>query len=73
MDREKHREQYGRFLEKLKKAREEAGLTQIQAAQAVCKHQSFTSKIESGERRIDFVELQELAHLYKKPLSFFED
>ena len=34
--------------------------------------QSFVSKSESGERRVDFVELQHFAKLYKKPISFFE-
>ena len=34
--------------------------------------QSFVSKFESGERRVDFVELQHLAKIYRKPLSFFE-
>jgi hypothetical protein len=35
--------------------------------------QSFVSKCESGERRVDFVELQYLAEIYQKPLSFFVD
>ncbi len=34
--------------------------------------QSFVSKCESGERRVDFVELQYFARTYKKPLSFFQ-
>jgi len=33
--------------------------------------QSFVSKIESGERRVDVVELSELAKLYRRPLNFF--
>jgi transcriptional regulator with XRE-family HTH domain len=33
--------------------------------------QSFISKIESGERRVDVVELQALARLYKKALTYF--
>ncbi len=33
--------------------------------------QSFVSKCESGERRVDVVELAEFARLYRKPLSFF--
>ena len=34
--------------------------------------QSFVSKFESGEREVDFVELQHLARIYKKSFSFFE-
>ena len=29
------------------------------------------SKVESGERRLDIVELKELADIYKKPLTYF--
>ena len=36
------------------------------------KPQSFLSKRESGERRLDFVEVQELARIYKKPLAYFQ-
>ncbi len=34
--------------------------------------QSFVSKIESGERGVDFIEMQILAHVYGRPLSHFE-
>jgi len=30
------------------------------------------SKCESGERRVDFVELRYFARIYKKPISYFE-
>jgi transcriptional regulator with XRE-family HTH domain len=66
-----YRKHYRSFLNLLKRAREEAGLTQAQVARKLSKPQSFVSKFESGERRIDFVELQYLAKLYRKPLSFF--
>jgi transcriptional regulator with XRE-family HTH domain len=63
--------QYRAFLSRLKQARDEAGLTQVQVAGKLSKPQSFITKCESGERRVDFVELQYLADIYKKPLSFF--
>ena len=71
MKRAAHRESYRRFLGRLKTAREQAGLTQQAVAQELTRPQSFVSKCESGERRVDVVELQEFARLYGKPLSFF--
>jgi transcriptional regulator with XRE-family HTH domain len=56
---------------RLKKARQEAGLTQTEVALALGRPQSFLSKCESGERRVDYVELLEFARLYKVPVSFF--
>ena len=52
------------FLEKLKQARLDAGLTQVDVAQMLGKHQSYISKCESGERRVDFVELLDFAAIY---------
>jgi len=55
----------------LRKARKDAGLTQVEVARTLSRPQSFISKVESGERRVDFVELQYFAKLYRKPLTFF--
>jgi transcriptional regulator with XRE-family HTH domain len=66
-----YRRRYAQFLGKLKQARVEAGLTQVQVADRIKRPQSFVSKIESGERWIDLVELSELARVYRKPLDFF--
>ena len=33
--------------------------------------QSFISKIEAGQRRIDVVQLKEFAKIYKKSLDYF--
>jgi transcriptional regulator with XRE-family HTH domain len=60
-------------MERLKVARKQAGITQIAAAKMLRRPQSFISKCESGERRVDVVELQEFARLYRKPLTFFVD
>ena len=59
------------LLDKLRAARSEAELTQVQVAQALRRPQSFVSKIESGERRLDPIELSELAVLYSKDVAYF--
>lgn len=64
---------YARFCEKLRRARIEADLTQDQVAEMIGRPQSFVSKVEMGERRVDVVELQIFAHLYGKQLVFFTD
>lgn len=45
----------------LVKAREDAGLTQIDVAKRLGKPQSFVSKYEGGERRLDVVEFLKVA------------
>ena len=45
-----------RLLELLVAAREKAGMTQQQLADRLGKPQSFISKYEGGERRIDVIE-----------------
>ncbi len=47
---------YGRFRALLRQIREEAGLNQTALAQKLGKPQTFISKSEIGERRIDFLE-----------------
>ena len=64
---------YQRLRDKLRAARREADITQVQVAIILGKPQSYLSKLEIGERRVDFLELQILARVYRKPLSYFED
>lgn len=66
-----YRQQYRLFLERLRAARCEARLTQVEVARKLSRPQSFVSKCESGERRVDIIELTDFARLYRKPLSFF--
>jgi len=66
-----HRQRYREFLAKLRQARADRGLTQVQVATKLHRPQSFVSKCESGERRVDVIELQEFAHLYGRPIDFF--
>ena len=64
---------YKKFLARLVQARRDSGLTQVEVAKQLGKARSFLSKCELGERRVDFVELQQLAKLYGKDISFFRD
>jgi transcriptional regulator with XRE-family HTH domain len=66
-----YRQRYRAFLERLRQARRDAGLTQSDVARDLRRPQSFVSKCESGERRVDVVELQQFARLYERPLTFF--
>lgn len=66
-----HSEAYRQFLERLRQARQEAGLTQVEVAKRLGRPQSYVSKCESGERRIDVIELAQFAELYRKRLDFF--
>ena len=63
--------EYQKVIKRLKKARLEAGLKQTEVAKKLAKPQSYISKIERGERRIDIAELKEIADIYKKPLDYF--
>ena len=66
-----HTGKYRAFLKQLRSARLAAKLTQQQVAQRLGVPQSYVSKCESGERRVDVVELERFAQLYRKPLAYF--
>ena len=55
----------------LKNTREEAGFTQTALAKKLKRPQSFVSKYESGERRLDLVELREICEALKISLIEF--
>lgn len=58
MEKSIYSREYSLFLDQLRKAREEKGLTQTEVAAKLGQTQSFVSKVERGERRIDIVELR---------------
>jgi len=66
-----HSSKYKTVLQNLIKARQESDLTQVDVAEKLKKPQSFVSKVERGERRLDVVELEMFAKLYKKKLEWF--
>jgi transcriptional regulator with XRE-family HTH domain len=59
------------FLRRLREARKEAGLTQVEVARRLGRSQSFVTKSETGERRLDVVELRSFARIYRKRVSYF--
>jgi hypothetical protein len=55
----------------LRQARQEAKLNQSEAGALLGQDQTFVSKIECGLRQVEFVEVEQLALIYRKPLAFF--
>lgn len=71
MPRAIYTKDHNEIVERLKEARIEIGLGQVEVAEKLGRTQSYVSKIESGQRRFDVLQLKEFAKLYKKPLDFF--
>lgn len=66
-----HSAEYREFLRRLRRARYDAGLTQVDVARRLRKPQSYVSKSEAGERRVDVIELLEFLHVYSvNPAAF---
>ncbi|HVT15220.1 MAG TPA: helix-turn-helix transcriptional regulator [Thermoanaerobaculia bacterium] len=63
--------EYQRMLQRLRQARLDAGFTQVEVAQRLGLRQTFVSKVELGERRLDAVELARFAALYGRPIGWF--
>lgn len=66
-----HTKEYAVFVERLRTARLEAGLTQNQIAKKLHRPQSHVSNIETGQQRVDVVELKRFAKLYNKDINYF--
>ena len=59
------------FCEKLKRARQEAGLKQEHVAKHMNLPISAISVMESGARKVDVFEIKKLADFYDKPVEWF--
>jgi len=71
MSKSVYTKDYKEIINRLKQARIDAGLSQQAVADKLGKPQSYISKIESGERRLDVAEIKKFATIYKKDVSFF--
>ncbi|WP_435583201.1 helix-turn-helix domain-containing protein [Amycolatopsis thermoflava] len=61
MEKSIYSAEYQQLCRLLRELRQEAGLTQVQVAERLGVPQSFVSKYEAGERRLDVIELHHIA------------
>jgi transcriptional regulator with XRE-family HTH domain len=71
MEKSIHTREYAVLLRLLRQARESAGLTQVQVARRLKQSQSFITKMERGDRRIDLVQLRTILRVYGSTLPEF--
>lgn len=69
MNKSVYKDDYKLVVERLKRARLDAGLSQQTVADKLGRPQSYISKIESGERRVDIIEVKALAKLYNQKIE----
>ena len=60
-----------KFRELLKQARVDAGLTQVELAAKLRRHQSYISDYERGNRRLDWVAIEEVLSACRSDLVRF--
>ena len=58
-------------MKRLIKARHDAGFLQEDVSRRLGKPHSFLSKCELGERRLDIIEVQQIARIYGKTVNYF--
>ena len=59
------------LAQRLKEAREYLELSQEEVARNLAIPRSAVSLIESGQRKVDAIELRRFAQLYQRPVSYF--
>jgi len=65
--------EHKKLIAKLIEARQTSLLKQEEVAKLIKKTQSYVSKIEAGQKKIEIIELINLAKIYKQDLHFFLD
>jgi transcriptional regulator with XRE-family HTH domain len=71
MEKTIYSREYAVVLRLLRAARDKAGITQVELAEKLGLTQSFVSKIERGDRRLDIVQLRTLCKALGVPLREF--
>jgi transcriptional regulator with XRE-family HTH domain len=73
MEKSIYTREYGAMLRVLRQARKDAGLTQVQLAKKLRLTQSFVTKVECGDRRLDVIQLRTICRLFGMSLRDFVD
>ena len=71
MEKSIHTREYGVLLRLLREARERSGITQVELAAKLGQTQSFVSKIELGDSRLDMIQLRTILTAIGVRLSDF--
>jgi transcriptional regulator with XRE-family HTH domain len=71
MEKTIYTREYAVVLRLLKESRERAGITQVDLAKALGRSQSYVSKVERGDRRLDIVQLRTICQALGLTLTEF--
>ena len=63
--------EYARLLELLRETREQASVTQTELAERIGRSQSFVTKFERGDRRLDAIQLRTICQALGTDLVSF--
>ena len=66
-----HTDEYATVTSLLIETRKSAGITQVQLAELLGKSQSFVSKVERGENRLDVIQLRTILETLGTTLAAF--
>jgi transcriptional regulator with XRE-family HTH domain len=71
MEKSIYSREYAVVLRLLRDARKEAGLTQTELAEKLKQSQSFVTKVERGDRRLDIIQLRTICQTFGLTLAEF--
>lgn len=71
MDKSIYTREYAVVLRVLREARKEAGFTQVELGKKLRQTQSFVTKVECGDRRLDIIQLRTICRFLGLTLAEF--
>ncbi len=71
MEKSIYTDEYGVLLEQLAALRQKSGITQVELAKRLGQSQSYVSKVERGDRRLDVIQLRTIVQTLGSTLPEF--